>query len=438
MRRLAAGSLSLLLIEKPMHRICSFPRLASLAPFVLLLVCRFAYGEVQAEEQLTVEVRETSGIARFGYPVNARFHWPGEKEPAGFQLFAGRRQVPAQFSRVFQGQKEEAWELDFNLNLLPLETKTFRVQAADATPAEQANPRALSLERNDRSIRILRPGLEFELPADVSGLLLAVRSPREDYLAASSKGLTWRDRKGNSYQLGKDEASGKPSFEIVKSGPLCAALQFVSRQGPGAGGVTSTVRLDFPRSKSWVRVDWTMKDPDDSAAEIGAEFDLRMSPAASRPTLVDFAATTYVYATLRPSELAVFSGWPKAEKGDGQASGHQLWEVKRGTAVNLVPYVVATEGETRPPEGWAHVMDDKLCTAIAVDRFSRETADRIEVDAAGRTRIARSFAPLAEARTSRHKRLVFWMHFVPSPPHVGAVTSPQSMQSPPSVRILAK
>jgi hypothetical protein len=421
-----------------MHRICCFPRIASFAPSALLLLfCCIACGELQAEEQLTVEVRETSGIARFGYPVNARFHWPGEAEPAGFQLFAGQRPVPAQFSRVFEGQKNEAWELDFNLDLLPLETKTFRIQAA-AKPAEQANPHGLSLERNQRSIRILRPGLEFELPADVSGLLLGVRSPREDYLAASSKGLTWRDRKGNSYQLGKDEASGKPSFEIVKSGPLCAALQFVSRQGPAAGGVTSTVRLDFPRSKSWVRVDWALKDPDDSVAEIGAEFDLRMSPASSRPTLVDFAATTYIYATLRPSELAVFSGWPQAEKDDGRTAGHQLWEVKRGTAVNLVPYVVATEGETRSPEGWAHVMDDKLCTAIAVDRFASETADRIEVEAAGRTRIMRSYAPHAEARTSGPKRLVFWMHFVPSPPHVGAVTSPQSMQSPPSVRILAK
>ena len=368
-----------------MHSIRHFAQVALPAPSALLLVCCFAGGELRAEEQLTVEVRETSGIARFGYPVNARFHWPGDEGPAGFQLFVGKRQVPAQFSRVFEGRKDEAWELDFNLDLLPLETKTFRIQAADAQPAAQANPRALSLEHNDRSIRILRPGLEFELPTDVSGLLLAVRSPRADYLAASSKGLTWRDRQGNSYQLGKDEASDKPSFEIVKSGPLCAALQFVSRQGAAAGGVTSTVRLDFPRSKSWVRVDWTMKDPDDSAAEIGAEFDLRMSPASSRPTLVDFAATRYVYATLRPSELAVFSGWPKAEKGDRQGTGHQLWEVKRGTAVNLVPYVVATEGETRPPEGWAHVMDDKLCTAIAVERFASEAADRIEVEAAGRT-----------------------------------------------------
>jgi hypothetical protein len=34
--------------------------------------------------------------------------------------------------------------------------------------------------------------------------------------------------------------------------------------------------------------------------------------------------------------------------------------------------------------------------------------------------------------------LVFWLHFVPSPPQIGAVTSPQSMQSPPEVRIVSR
>lgn len=427
-------------IEMPMPRVLSFVRIASFLAGALLLFCCCPRGLAGAEEALTVEVRETSGIARFGYPVTARFHWPGVKQPAGFRLLAGRQQLASQFSRVQQGKQDEAWELDFNLDLLPLETKTFRIEPVDQKPAEQANPQALKLERNDRSVRIIRPGLEFELPADVSGLLLAARSPGHDYLAGGSKGLSWHDRKGKSYQLGSDEAGDKPGFEIVKSGPLCIALQFTSLQGLAAGSVKSTVRLDFPRSKSWVRIDWLLDDPDDSVAEIDAEFDLRMSPSSSRPTLVDFGATNYVYATLRRGEMAVFSAWPKAEKDNNSRKmpRHALWEVNRGTSANLIPYVVATEGEERPSEGWAHVMDDKLCTAIAVDRFAREMADRIEVEASGRTRISRAFDAQGEARANDYKRLVFWMHFVPSPPHVGAVTSPQSMQSPPSMRIIAK
>ncbi len=427
-------------IEMPMPRVLSFVRIASFLAGALLFFCCVARGLAGAEETLTVEVRETSGIARFGYPVTARFHWPGVKEPADFRLLIGDKAVASQFSRVHEDKQDEAWELDFNLDLLPLETKTFRIEPADKKPAEQANSQALKLERDGRSVRIIRPGLEFELPTDVSGLLLAVRSPGHDYLAGGSKGLTWRDRKGNSYRLGADEAGDRPGFEIVKSGPLCVALEFTSREGPAAGNVKSTARMDFPRSKSWVRVDWLLDDSDDSVAEIEAEFDLRMSPTSSRPTLVDFGATSYVYATLRPGEMTVFSAWPKADNGNDSRKmpGHALWEVKRGTAVNLVPYVLATEQEQRPSEGWAHVMDDKLCTAIAVDRFARERADRIEVEASGRTRIARAFDSQGEARANNHKRLVFWMHFVPSPPHVGAVTSPQSMQSPPSVRIIAK
>jgi hypothetical protein len=102
----------------------------------------------------------------------------------------------------------------------------------------------------------------------------------------------------------------------------------------------------------------------------------------------------------------------------------------------MLPYVVGLEGDARPVEGWVHVMDERLCTAIAVDRFARETSDRIEASADGRVQIWREYATDAGAKSPKARTLVFWLHFVPSPPHVGAVTSPQSMQSPPEVRVI--
>ena len=97
----------------------------------------------------------------------------------------------------------------------------------------------------------------------------------------------------------------------------------------------------------------------------------------------------------------------------------------------LEPYVLGLTGGKGPPAaGWAHVMDARRCTAVAVAGFGRRTADRIEVQASGRLVISRGFQPPERGPPPTEKRLTFWLHFVDMPPHVGAVTSPQSMLAP--------
>src|SRR5262249_36555006 len=141
---------------------------------------------------------------------------------------------------------------------------------------------------------------------------------------------------------------------------------------------------------------------------IGA--DLKLDLAS--PAWVDFGAGTGVYVALKKGETAVLRGWmvPRPRSTD--------WE----TLVGDQKYVV---GDGRPAAGWAHAMDRTRCTAIARERFGHSpTRDEIAVDADGGLRLVKG---------GGHLR--FWLHFVPMPPHVGAVTSPQSMMNPLKVEV---
>lgn len=392
-----------------------------------------------AAEPLTVEVRETAGIARFGYPVTGAFRCP-EAGAESFRLLRDGRPVEAQFSRIRNSADGAQWEVDFNLDLLPFETRSFRIEAQDAAPAESPATRGLSLQRNAGTILIRRPGLDFIAPENLFQLLGAVKSPEHDYFVSGSAGFFTRDRQGALRQVELVQAPKHAEVEVLKSGALCAALQLSGEMDLGGDErAKTTLRLDFPRSKSWVRAEWKVDDPRQAIASVGVKFQMRLKPAPGRPTLVDFGAPSSVYAALQPSQLAVFQASPRGLANADAASTDRTapWEVTRGTVERMIPYVAGLENDARPVEGWAHVMDDRRCTAIAVDRFARETTDRIEASAEGRVEIWRDYAKSPETKSPATKTLVFWLHFVPSPPHVGAVTSPQSMQSPPEVRITA-
>ena len=170
--------------------------------------------------------------------------------------------------------------------------------------------------------------------------------------------------------------------------------------------------MEFPRSKSWVEVRWVVEDPGRRVAGMMADLNLLLE---ERPVLVDFGAGTMVYAALRPGQGA-------SMLGDVSPSGRQSWRVDVGDA----PYA-AVSGRA---EGWAHVMDPRRATAIAIADFARSgpvLRDSISVSPDGRLRIRRDFSG------GLQKRLTFWLHFVDTPVQVGAATSPQSMLQPPKI-----
>jgi hypothetical protein len=155
--------------------------------------------------------------------------------------------------------------------------------------------------------------------------------------------------------------------------------------------------MEFPVTKSWVRITWILSDAKDDIAELGIE--LRLNVPAG-PVLVDFGAGSYVYATLRKDQGALL----RAGRLDPAKSERPVWETLLGPAGALRPYVIAKPGERRPAEGWAHVMDQQRCTAVAVEGFAEAGQEaKLAVDAEGRLRIGRTFAP-SEKRDGRRPR----------------------------------
>ncbi|MGL4549699.1 MAG: hypothetical protein ACRC33_00820 [Gemmataceae bacterium] len=322
---------------------------------------------------LELTVAETAGIRRFGYPVKVKLAMKDDLTgKERFRLLDGKKPVPAQFRPA---GRRDVW-LDFTLSPGPMEKKALAVEYGPDVPAGPEPKDGLTLAEEGGAFVVRSGGMRYAVPADLGGLLAGVKGGTADYLKSGGKGL-W---------VGDGRAALKGLKGVVaRRGPLAVALAFT---GPGV-----EVQMTFPRSKSWVEVEVAA-----GADAVGADLKLDLAT----PGLVDFGAGTGVYVALKAGETASFrpheAGWV--------------------TAVGDKPYVVGTS----PFEGWAHAMDRTRCTAVSVEGFG--PGDEVVIGADGGLRLAK-----------RGKRLRFWLHFVPMPPHVGAVTSPQAMLAPLAVEV---
>jgi hypothetical protein len=237
-----------------------------------------------------------------------------------------------------------------------------------------------------------------------------------------------REKEGKQFRVGGPDSKGR----VVKEGPLAVTLRFECKTTlQDESSVPSVVDLDFVSSKSWVKLTWTATFPKNTGARPIADLKLSLD---GEPTLADFGADSTVYAQLRKGE----SGLLRQNPDDYAIRRIPAWEVLTGpTEGRLSPYVVATSGRLRSSgiggtvpanraEGWAHVMDRKRCTAVAMEHFIG--GSEIRVDSDGRLRLSGGTG----------ERLSFWLHFVPMPVHVGAATSPQAMLAPLRVEVLKK
>lgn len=405
-------------------------------PFVALvawLIIGAVYASgVGAAEALQIEVRETAGIRRFGYPVAVKLpelSMVGAKPR--FRLREGDKPVPAQFRQEPTDGGPAEWWLDFNLSMMPNEVRSLTLEYGQDVVAD-AEPRGLELKQTPDGFEIRNgPHLTWTAGRDLLGLVKSVDAGDLQYL------------RGEGVRLGIDGPNGMlhardfktAAPRIIRSGPLAVAIryEFAPTIGPLAE-TKSTVDLTFPVSKSWVQVDWKIDDPRQVVLSVRAEIAQKLAaPTDDEPTLVDFGASSLVYMSLGPEAR----GKLQASRAAAQSNGplRPSWEVLRGDKNGLEPFVVQPAGHDRTEaEGWAHIMDRGRCLALAVDEFGDFGADLIELTAKGDITLARKFSTDGPDRPAT-KSFRFWLHFVGFPPHLTAATSPQSMLSPLTVRI---
>lgn len=392
-----------------------------------------------AAEPPGIEVRETAGIQRFGYPLAATFRAPATIKPESFKLRDGQRELPAQFTRLEEpaNAANAPWAVDFSIDLLPGETRTLVIDQQVTPSLPKSKTTGIRVERTEHEIRIQHPALEFRLADNLDGLIQAILVRGDNYLVGGSPGLVVQLRDGRKLNfVGHPPGSRGSPTRIIKSGPLAAALQFHDRHKLAEGDeLRSTVDLEFPLGKSWVRVDWKLDDPSDAVAAMSGELQLRLEPQENPPILADVGAAGWTYAALGPEDNLIFRAGPRAVSK--QDSVEPAWQVDRMLAGHVVPFARPPRvGSDTPPQGWGHLMDSKRATAIAVDRFGHLTDDTIELGERGRVHLERAFGPQLKGEPPAGKRLTFWLHVVSSPPQRGAATSPQSMLFPPEVRVV--
>ena len=389
-------------------------------------------GNLAGAERLRVEVRETGGWSRPAYPCTLTLDRPSASRPLRFRLLdESSRPIVVQADGEELG-KTTRWRLAFPLSLEPRQRRVLILEVGvDVTPSPKRR-RGHVLETADGSLKVINaPYLTWTIPSRVGPCLQSLEFGGHEHLEGPTAKLVLKTRSGQSLSVGGPKA---PAWKAVRRGPLAVTL--LGRQTVLVGKSTpivNRVELDFPVSRSWVRMDWQLDDPDDRIAEIRLEVDLNLDASTSAaPNLVDFGAGTWVYSRLRSGQVAVLEA---QRPGVGPPASAPAWRVSRGTAKALRPFVVSDPVRPVRAEGWVHLMDRKRCLALAVDGFGRERLESIQATAEGGIRVRRVFGSQKRAAT-HSKSLRCWLHFVGFPPQQSAATSPRHMQTPPAVRVL--
>ncbi|MFO0954742.1 MAG: hypothetical protein U0835_26985 [Isosphaeraceae bacterium] len=386
------------------------PRLVSGAPALPVAPVQF-------------KLKETAGLQRFSYPVHAVV--PIAADASKLRLELDGKPVPAQFRNVVDAGGKVLVRLDFVSSLPPLKSQTYTVRQGD--PVEPKGSLKV-VEKEDAYLVSSGNSLRYTIPRNLNNLSASVENASLEFIGdvKHSLALGARTLTGN----GRLAEFGASRSSITRQGPFAIGLKFEGDLEAGAGKkLASVVELTFPSSKSWIEAVWMVDDPEGLVTDLTFKLPLKVEGS---PTLLDFGATNTVYGTIKGDEVMVLlAGREPVQPSPNPGAS---WIVFRGTPGKGVPQFACSTSPDGPlPEGWAHVMDRKRCTAVSVDAFGRASRDSLSVSAKGDVEFYRSYVGNpASTRASLKgvKSLRYWAHFVTNPVQIGAVTSPQAMLAP--------
>lgn len=389
-----------------------------------------------ADVFVTFQLKETAGLRRFGYPVHAVL--PDPNSGPNFRLERGGKAVPAQFRKAQGPDGRPAVTLDFNSSPGPLESETYTVRSGEGVEPGPEPKKGMTVSHEGGAYKVANgSSLVYEVPEALGGFLNSVRNGRQEFIrpGRASPGLFLHSRSNDKQVV--IGATGEMKGEVIRDGPLAIGLRFKGGVKVGGTAVPTVVDMTFPNSKSWVEVRCEVDDPEGRVAIVGCDLRLLIE---GEPTLVDFGAAGTVYAQMRGQDWMSFT----SGRQPGEPEPEAAWSISKVVGGSAVPgplFARATSPNGPPAEGWAHVMDQKRCTAAAVAGFGSKTYDQIKVgfehyefekDSPGRLELNRWFSRIGTGAepVPGPKVLKFWLHFVPTPVQVGAATSPQAMLAP--------
>jgi hypothetical protein len=366
----------------------------------------------QSRGSINVYVKESAGIRRTAYPVNARvpFRQGALADPANTRLMNGEMETPAQIAAETKWRDGSIqWlAVDFNASIGPMESQTYRLEYGGDVKAT-ADARGLTVTENADGIDVGR--VRF----NKSGVpLLASVKYRGEDIGRGANGLTVTDTVGKEHDLTNAEGI---RVEVVKRGPLYVMIRY-----SGAIVVDGSYRASFsmtaemPNSKSWVKMTATVDDPGKRLQEISFHTPLALGVL---PWVWDFGTDHWTYGALRNSGDTV-------ELSDAvKASGLNQWKVGMRSNGQEQTYETGVADRSKIVR-WGHLQDSKEVIAFVMETEG-QPAGTYRITLAGDGQTAFRFAP-ALPRAQHH--LTVYEHYVAPPVQVGAATSPSSILSP--------
>ncbi len=359
---------------------------------------------------------ETDGIRRTFFPTRTQMELPrGQLSSVeGVQLADADSRVPVQatVTRRWDDGSVRTLEVDFNVSIGPLETQAFDLLFdADGEPVV-GGPRGLVIDESPEGLQVgrIRFGSRGSIP-------LASVDYRGELIADGENGLVIVDDVGTRYEASSTEWE---PVELLKGGPLTVHVRHRGtlqlRQG---GSVEITLDLEMPNSKSWVRLEAQVEDPDRHIREIG--FATPLNPG-EYPWTWDFGTPNGTYGAFRDE-----SGWVVLQQ-TVETGGRGRWEVRTGAEGGERIYEQSLPGRSEVVKGWAHLQNGTQAIAFAIEGVG-PTPGVFTARLSGLGQAEFSFSPM---EPSERQSLVVYQHFVSVPVAIGAATSPASILSPPN------
>lgn len=235
---------------------------------------------------------------------------------------------------------------------------------------------------------------------------------RGEEIGTGMNGIAVTDAAGASHDLSGAEP---PKVEIVKRGPLYVMLKYSGRLPMDAQySVPYAITVEMPNSKGWAKFSAVVDDPSKRVRELAFQTPVALGPL---PWVWDFGTERWTYGALQTAQDSVTLTQTVRPQGAGE------WYVTSGPKGKEQSY---EDSDRSAPVGWAHLQSRNEAIAFVMEDIARQPGTyRFTLDGDGQTSFRFASAPAA----ARH-HLTVYEHFVRTPVHIGAATSPASVLNP--------
>jgi hypothetical protein len=362
----------------------------------------------EAPRHVAIQVRETAGIRRFGYPVTAQILLPPKsiQDPRQARLVnADGKPVPAQmtaFGKQTDGSIERL-EVDFNLSPGPLETTKLKLEyGADVTRVEPKQ--GLTFMETEETYQVSA----YTIRKDAQPLISSVRYGREYLKQGGLDVVAWGGDAEHRLR------SAERKWTVQKKGPFQVRLVCEGRylsQGTAAALPFELV-LEFVSSKSWVGLHYhTLTSADavqPTALAVVGEFQL------TGRLLWDLDVDYWLYGVLESSEQMTM-----VQRAND-------WLCRLGKAGHEIPYAARTVDGAQT-QGWGHFQEARENGNVVAYGFYGGTPkdeQSLTLTGEGKLQYRRN---LSDPRVAS---IHAFFHFIPVPAQHTARTSPAAMMKP--------